>query len=121
VISSDNVHSEVMLSLILKGRDFAPADNAGIAATFIVSETFAARYLEGEAPLGKRISVVMANENPFGEIVGVAGDVKEGALDKNPMTTVYYIRSHLPNTGMGTKGFRSNPIATFVASLSHPP
>jgi ABC-type antimicrobial peptide transport system permease subunit len=37
----------------------------------------------------------MNKENPFGEIVGVAGDVKEGTLDQEPAPTVYYIHAHL--------------------------
>jgi putative ABC transport system permease protein len=37
----------------------------------------------------------MNDQNPFGEILGVVGDVKEGTLDKEPSPTVYYIHSHL--------------------------
>ncbi|MGC2698533.1 MAG: ABC transporter permease [Candidatus Angelobacter sp.] len=79
-----------------RGRDFTAADN--VATTphrFIVNETFARRYLPGEEPIGKQISVSMDKENPFGEIVGVVGDVKEGTLDQEPFPTVYYIHSHL--------------------------
>lgn len=39
-------------------------------------------------------------KNPFGEIIGVVGNVKENALDKEPTPTVYYIHSHLIYTGM---------------------
>src|SRR5262249_49251969 len=35
-----------------------------------------------------------------GEIIGVVGDVKEGALDKEPSPTVYYIHAHLVYSGM---------------------
>jgi putative ABC transport system permease protein len=79
-----------------RGRDFTAADNVTTTPhRFIVNETFARRYLTGEEPIGKQISVSMENENPFGEIVGVAGDVKEGTLDQEPSPTVYYIHSHL--------------------------
>ncbi len=79
-----------------RGRDFTAADN--VATTphrFIVNEAFARKYMPGEEPLGKQISAAMDKENPFGEIVGVVGDVKEGTLDKEPVPTVYYIHSHL--------------------------
>ncbi|HEY1939109.1 MAG TPA: ABC transporter permease [Candidatus Angelobacter sp.] len=78
------------------GRDFTASDN--LAATpprFIVNETFVRKYLTDEDPIGKQISPWMNKENPFGEIVGVVGDVKEGTLDKEPAPTVYYIYSHL--------------------------
>jgi len=65
-----------------------------------VNETFARRYLAGEEPLGKQISTDMERQNPFGEIIGVAGDVKEDAVDKEPTPTVYYVHAHLVYSGM---------------------
>ena len=86
---------------IKSGRDFAPADNIPQSPyRFIVNETFTRRYLAGEEPLGRSISTLMEILNPIGEIIGVAGDVKEGALDKEPTPTVYYIHAHLVYSGM---------------------
>jgi putative ABC transport system permease protein len=42
----------------------------------------------------------MDSPNPYGEIIGVVGDVKEGALDQEPSPTVYYIHAHLTYTAM---------------------
>ena len=50
--------------------------------------------------MGQQISVEMDQKNPFGEIIGVVGNVKEGALDREPEPTVYYIHAHLVYTGM---------------------
>jgi predicted permease len=86
---------------LTRGRDFTSADNAaGSPQRFIVNEAFVRKYLRDEDPLAQSISVYMANDNPYGAIIGVAGDVKEGSLDKEPAPTVYYIHSKLPYTGM---------------------
>jgi putative ABC transport system permease protein len=79
-----------------EGRDFTAADNViSSPYRFIVNEAFVKKYFPGEDPLGKQISVWMEDKNPFGEIIGVVGDVKEGALDKEPLPTVYYVHAHL--------------------------
>jgi putative ABC transport system permease protein len=84
-----------------RGRDFTEADNAIKAPLrFIVNEAFVNKYLRGEDPLTKAISVVMNDQNPMGEIVGVVGDLKEGSLDKEPAPTAYYVHAHLPYTAM---------------------
>ncbi|HKE27590.1 MAG TPA: ABC transporter permease [Bryobacteraceae bacterium] len=84
-----------------EGRDFTAADNDPKAPyRFIVNETFVNRYLTGEQPLGKRINALMDRSNPFGEIIGVVGDVKEGSVDKEPMPTVYYVYNHLSYPAM---------------------
>ncbi|MGB8129994.1 MAG: ABC transporter permease [Candidatus Angelobacter sp.] len=78
------------------GRDFNAADDVeSTPHRFIVSEAFVRKYLPGEEPLGKQISAWMEKENPFGEIVGVVGDVSDKTLDSEPTPTVYYIHSHL--------------------------
>lgn len=86
---------------LLAGRDFTAADNDPAAPLhFIVNQRFVRRYLAGEQPIGKPISVLMARENPFAEIVGVVGDVKEGSLDHEPEPTAYYVHAKLPYGAM---------------------
>ncbi len=86
---------------IRAGRDFADADNVVNAPyRFIVNEEFVHRYLQGKDPLKTSLSAWMDTNNPFGEIIGVVGNVKEGALDKAPEPTVYYVDAHLPYGSM---------------------
>jgi putative ABC transport system permease protein len=79
-----------------RGRDFSDADNTSTSPyRFIVNEEFVRRFLKGEQPLGKRINAIMDLTNPFGEIIGVVGDVREWWIDREPQPTVYYVHSHL--------------------------
>lgn len=79
-----------------QGRDFSAADNTlSSRYRFIVNEAFVSAFMPGEDPLGKNISAWMDRGNPLGEIIGVVGNVKEGALDQEPRPTVYYVHSHL--------------------------
>jgi putative ABC transport system permease protein len=81
---------------LIRGRDFTAADDVeSTPHRFIVNEAFVRKHMPTEEPLGKQISVWMNKENPFGDIVGVVGDVKERTLDKEPEPTIYYIHSHL--------------------------
>ena len=60
-----------------------------------MNEAFVRRFLNGEQPLGKKISVYMDTTNPFGEIIGVTGNAQEWWVDREPSPTVYYVHSHL--------------------------
>ena len=83
------------------GRDFTAADNIATSPyRFMVNEAFVKRYLRGEQPLGKKISVMMENRNPFGEIIGVVADAREISIDREAKATVYYVHSHLSDPGM---------------------
>lgn len=78
------------------GRYFSEADDAPNSPyRFIVNEEFARRFLNGEQPLGQKVNAIMDAKNPFGEIVGVVGDVREWWIDREPLPTVYYVHSHL--------------------------
>ena len=86
---------------IKQGRDFTESDNLETSPQrFIVNEAFVRQFLRGEQPLGKRINTLMEAENPFGEIIGVVGDVREWSIDHEPMPTVYYVYSHLSYTSL---------------------
>ncbi len=86
---------------LMRGRDFNDADNSERAPyRFIVNQAFVTKYFAKQDPLGQSISTDMAEENTFGEIIGVVGNVKEQSVDKEAMPTVYYIYSHLPYAAM---------------------
>lgn len=83
------------------GREFTAGDNTESAPyRFVVSAAFAKKYFPGVNPLGQRISAWMDKDNPFGQVIGVVGDVKEGALDRPPEPTVYYVHAHLAYSRM---------------------
>lgn len=80
---------------VRRGREFEARDNRSDSPyRFIVNEAFADKYMRGENPLGHRISVEMDNDNPFGEIIGVAGDITDGARESRGRPTVYYVHAH---------------------------
>lgn len=81
---------------LLSGRDFNAADNTEDSPhRFIVSEAFVRKFLGNANPLDQQISVWMEEKNPFGQIIGVVGDVKDQTLDQPPTPTVYYPHAHL--------------------------
>lgn len=92
---------ETMGIPVLQGRTFTGDDNRDTAPmSYVVNREFVRRYLQDRDPLRERISVMMRDRNPYSEIVGVVGDVREGALDKSPEPTVYYVHAHLAYPGM---------------------
>ncbi|HEY7304061.1 MAG TPA: ABC transporter permease [Bryobacteraceae bacterium] len=81
---------------LLRGRDFTAADNEeNTPHRFIVSQAFVRKYLGTANPLDQQVSVWMEEKNPFGQIIGVVGDVKDETLDQPPTPTVYYPHAHL--------------------------
>lgn len=95
-----------------QGRDFVDDDlRANAPQSFIVNEAFAKKYLSSQDPLSASLSVFMRRtnpsnpmfgppDNPYGTIVGITGDVKEGTLRDGPEPTVFYNERQLPSNGM---------------------
>jgi putative ABC transport system permease protein len=96
-------HSAVMgnylqaLNIPLKrGRYFTEQDNADAPSVVILSESMARRFWPGEDPIGKRLKWGTAqSNNPWLTIVGVVGDVKQGAIDAKTMPHSYQPMSQL--------------------------
>ena len=102
---------------LLSGRDFTAADNReNTPHRFIVSQAFVRRYLGKSNPLDQQISVWMEDKNPFGQIIGVVGEVRDETLDQAPTPTVYYLHAHLAYNRMiiVVRG-ASNPLALTTA------
>src|SRR5262245_61156503 len=87
---------------LLSGRDFTQDDQTrGATQVFIVNETFAKRYFPNSDPLSASISVNMQRpDNPYGRIIGIVGNVKEGSLRGVAEPTVFYNYRPLPYPGM---------------------
>ena len=90
----------------------------------IVSEAMAAKYWPGEDPIGKRITIGYNKTGPR-EIVGVAGDVKQGDLtDTHSAADVHAVRADavaVPGGGRphdrGAGGDRRRRCAQVLARL----
>jgi len=75
---------------LLRGRFFNQYDSPSSAPVTIISQAMARQYFSNQDPLGQRLTFgfpLAPNANR--EIVGVVGDVRDVALNKNPGPMMY--------------------------------
>ena len=72
----------------LRGRDFGDQDTPMSQPVIIISEAAVRLYFPGEDPIGKTIILTSFSDKPL-TVVGVAGDVRNLAVDTDPGPTVY--------------------------------
>ncbi|MFL6254592.1 MAG: FtsX-like permease family protein, partial [Pyrinomonadaceae bacterium] len=72
---------------LLRGRPFAESDDINAPQVSIVNEAAARHRWGAEDPVGKRIS--FDNGQTWVTIVGVAGNVRQYGLDKEPADEIY--------------------------------
>ena len=83
---------------LLKGRHFTAAESKERPRTVIINEAFARAYFADAEPIGQRLNIDMGE--PWRcEIIGVARDVTQFALD-----TEAYPAMYLPSMSMGFAG-----------------
>jgi putative ABC transport system permease protein len=101
------------LGVSLRGRDFDERDVTGADDTaprpVIISEEMARRYWPGVDPIGRQFFWYSAT-GPRMTIVGVAGDVRNLALETDPAPVIY-----LPSTN-----FRWNPTFLMIRTAADP-
>jgi len=86
----DAQYFSVMKIPLRSGRGFTSSDIANRPLVVIVNQAWVKRYLSpGEEPIGKRIRLTRALEEPFREIVGVVGDAVEDNLAVPPPPVIY--------------------------------
>jgi putative ABC transport system permease protein len=86
---------------VIAGRAVLPTDTARSAPVAMVNQTFAARFLAGQAVVGRRLD--LGDQQPgWIEIVGVLGDVKTGALRDAALATpeIYVPHAQRPMPAM---------------------
>jgi putative ABC transport system permease protein len=86
---------------LLEGRDFTEADDMRSPQVMIVSAAFAQKYFPGEDPIGKKLKPGANNGTPGGppwrEIVGVVGDIRSSATQREMNPAMYLPANQLPN------------------------
>jgi len=76
---------ETMSIPLRQGRPFDESDRKRLVV--ILSEKIASRLWPGEDPIGKRIRE--GDNDPSREVVGVVGDIRGSALEKDPSAAMY--------------------------------
>lgn len=84
---------------ILEGRDFSDRDDVKSEPVMIVNRGFAQKFFPGENVLGKKLKAGAGNGTPGGppwrEIIGVVGDIRLGATDREVSPAMYLPASQL--------------------------
>jgi len=83
---------------LLKGRLLDERD-VKESRVLLINETMAKRYFPGVDPVGNQMEVFWDGSGPD-EIVGVVGDIREGALSKEPEPAIYWSHRREPYSGM---------------------
>jgi putative ABC transport system permease protein len=100
VVAGPNYFSTISLA-ILRGRAFTATDGLPGKAAVIVNQRFAAKYLPGEDPLGKRIRVNWKGERPWLTIVGVSQGSRQTQPDQAAIEPLIF----LPYRARPVEGF----------------
>jgi predicted permease len=82
---------------IMKGRTFDEHDRLGTEEVAVISKALAQRYWRDSDPLGARISP--DGGDTWLRVVGVAGDVRDHALDQDPVDAFYVAFAQTPGGG----------------------
>ena len=73
---------------LVRGRHFERADDASKPRVAIVNQSFVRAHFPDEDPLGSQLGYVSVDDPPM-EIVGVVGDIRQGALDDSIPPVIY--------------------------------
>jgi putative ABC transport system permease protein len=96
-ISTEYFHT--MQIPLLEGRDFSQRDDTKSLQVMIVNHAFAQKFFPGEDVLGKKLKPGAGNGTPGGppwrEIVGVAGDIRLEATQREMRPAMYLPASQI--------------------------
>ena len=96
-ISPDYFHT--MQIPLLEGRDFTERDDMTSQQVMIVNRAFAQKFFPGEGVIGKKLKPGAGNGTPGGppwrEIVGVVGDIRLGATQREMRPAMYLAANQL--------------------------
>ena len=75
---------------LIRGRLFTPTDDAAGQRVVIISQSIVEKYFHGRDPIGGRLKWgVPQSTDPWLNVVGVVGDIKQGSLDATTLPHTY--------------------------------
>jgi macrolide transport system ATP-binding/permease protein len=86
---------ETLGARLIAGRTFTETDDATKPRRAVINRTLAKELFPGEDAVGKKILSGFDPEHPV-EVVGVIDDIKDGALDLQPIPAVYSPFDQIP-------------------------
>lgn len=110
---------------VKRGRDFNDRDNGAGPPVVIINETMAKQYwVRGDDPLNGRLVIGRGIMREFAmeperQIIGVAGDVRDGGLNVNPQPRMYVPQGQVPDA-VNALNVRLTPIAWVVRTQVEP-
>ena len=108
---------------LVRGRNFNDRDDGGAGLVVIINQAMARKYWEKGDPLGDRIVIGKGMGPEFVEgprqIVGIAGDVRDGGLNRDPRPTMYIPVAQVRD-GVTALNARIGPISWIVRTRMAP-
>ena len=101
---------------LVDGRLFNATDKQDAPGTVVVSRAFVKAYLSGENPIGKRIRFTFSAQNPFLQIVGVAGDTASIDIAAPAPAIIYTANDQGPSTFLSYLVRTAGEPAAFVGT-----
>jgi predicted permease len=99
---------------LVQGRFFGQLDERG-PRVVIINQTLAKQFWPHSDPL--RDQIVIGHEAPL-QIIGVAGDVRDDALNRNPRPILYELSAQMTSTGLMSTVPWAWVVRTRVAPLT---
>jgi predicted permease len=109
---------------IVRGRAFTELDNGTASPVALINEAMAKRFWPKGDPLtdriliGKGVMKELATETPR-QIIGIVGDVRDGALNRDPRPTMYVPNAQVPDA-LNALNVRIAPISWVVRTQTDP-
>jgi predicted permease len=115
---------EVFRIPIKRGRTLSDRDTGGAPAVVIINEAMARQYWPKSDPLTDRLVIGRGMMPEFAaeperQIVGVAGDIRDGGLNEEPAPAMYIPQAQVPDAA-NALNFQVTPIAWVVRTQVEP-
>ncbi len=108
---------------ILRGRAFTDRDVAGAPGVVVINESMAKKYWPKENPVGQQIiigkGVGPEFDEPARQIIGVAGDIHNGGLGRDPFPLMIVPQAQVTD-GMTALNARILPVVWVVRTHIEP-